>query len=349
MFKDFLKELKKINPYVDILSDNAYSNVSEYINTGSLVLNYVCSGDFYKGIPKGRVVVLQGKSGVGKSVVASCIVADAQRKDYVCVWIDTENAMDKDFAERLGIDTTKILYMPAIEDLDEFRNQVFKLLKVYEEKYADKKLLLILDSLGNLGSSKEQADAEADKKASDMGQRGKSIRSLFRVLTPKLVKLGVTFVVINHTYDNPMNPYAGETESGGEGAVYNPSITVNFKKQKVKEDDKSISGMILKPTSTKNRITPPFKTGEILISFADGINKYYGLLDLALETGVIVKEGNRFKTIKMTEDDKLIWEKNLYTPEVWEPILDELNKRAIELGSYSRFLEEPKEISKEIK
>jgi len=215
---DFLKKLKSINPFIDTLEDSNFGKIEDYISTGSYVLNSIISGDIYKGIPAGRVIVLSGQSGTGKSFVAASIAREAIKKDYTILWVDTENATDVEFAERLGMDPSKVIYIPsvAVTTLEDFRNVAFKMLKVIEEdKDKTKKYVMILDSLGNLSASKELKDAEASKSAADMGQRSKVIRGIFRVLTPLLVAKKITFIAVNHTYTNTASLYGGQIESGG--------------------------------------------------------------------------------------------------------------------------------------
>lgn len=322
MANDFLKELKKINPYAEIIEDDTLSNINEFISTGSLLLNSIISGDFNKGIPAGRITTLGGLSGVGKSLIAASTAANAQKLGYDVIYFDSEFAGDKDFMERLGVDISKLIKIP-IATLEEFKNQCFKIIDVYNEKYKDtKKIMIVMDSLGNLASEKELNDATEGKNASDMGQRSKVIRSTLRILADKVGKARIPVIIVNHTYANPINIYAGEIMSGGEGLVYCSHVIINFKKSKIKDDDKTVTGTLLKPTTTKNRIFPPFKTGEIFLDFEKGMDKYYGLLPLAEASGLVVKEGRKYKSSKT---DKLFWEKDIYCEEFFGPLLNDLN------------------------
>jgi len=339
---DFLKKLKSINPFIDTLEDSNFGKIEDYISTGSYVLNSIISGDIYKGIPAGRVIVLSGQSGTGKSFVAASIAREAIKKDYTILWVDTENATDVEFAERLGMDPSKVIYIPsvAVTTLEDFRNVAFKMLKVIEEdKDKTKKYVMILDSLGNLSASKELKDAEASKSAADMGQRSKVIRGIFRVLTPLLVAKKITFIAVNHTYTNTASLYGGQIESGGEGAVYNPTVSIRFSKSKVKDkkDDKKIVGVQLRAVTTKNRISPPWKEGRVLLDFATGVNKYFGLLDAATGAGIINKEKTRY-AVKGKE--KLYWEKDLYRDDVMGEFLSEINEWLHSNSTYSTIMDD---------
>ena len=107
-----------------------------------------------------------------------------------------------------------------------------------------------------------------------------------------------------------------------------------------KDEDKQVIGTILKAKTRKNRIAPPFMSGAVLIDFKTGLDTYYGLLEDALEAGLVIKDGKRFKTVKR---DKLEWEKNIYKEEFFGPIIDDLNKYLTEKNKYSTeiIIEEP--------
>lgn len=326
-----VKELKEVNAFAEILENDTTSEIKEWISTGSAALNAIISGDCNKGIPAGRVTTFCGLSGTGKSLVAGLISGNAQKKGYDIIWFDSEFASDKITLERLGIDASNLVKIP-IATLEEFKTQVFKIISLYETKFTDRKALIVLDSLGNLASQKELDDTVEGKNAADMGLKSKTIRSIFRILTDKIGKLGIPMVCVNHTYANPGNPYAGETMSGGGGPLYISHIVASLKKTSVKDADKVVTGTILKATTIKNRVVPPFKTAEILLDFNSGMDPYYGLFDFALELGIIIKEGKRFKTIK---DETLRWEKDMFSDEVWLPIIDDVNNAIKGSNKYS--------------
>lgn len=329
---NFLKEIQSVNPFAEILENETLSEIKDYISTGSLILNAIISGNCFKGVPAGRVTTFSGLSGVGKTLLAATTVAEAQKKGYVAVWFDSEFASDKETLTRLGVDPKRCIKLP-VASIEEFKNQAFKILGAFEARIEKgEKLIMVLDSLGNLASQKEIDDITEGKNAADMGLKAKIIRSIFRLLIDRIGKLAVPLIVINHTYANPGNPYAGETMGGGEGIKYISHIVVNLKNSKVKDSTNEIIGTVLKPTTVKNRLVPPFKTGEILLNFDTGMDKYYGLLDIAIELGIVIKEGKRYKTIK---DDTLRWEKNMYTDGVWEPIIDIVNEAFSSTNQYS--------------
>jgi len=329
MSMDFLKEIQKVNEMADFVEDSSLGNITEFISTGSYTLNGILSGDLFGGIPAGRVSAFMGKSSTGKSFLTARIAREAQKKGYDVIWFESENATDKFFLQRCGVDTRKVIILP-INTVEEFRNQAIKVIDLFEAaKAADpnKKMMLILDSLGNLPIEKELKDADEGKSAQDMGTRSKVIRSLSRVLTMPIAKMQIPMVVVNHTYTNASGYVPIEVPSGGEGVIYISSIICLLTKQAIKEEIvgekyKQLTGNILKARTTKNRVVPEGKIAETKVDFAEGVDPYYGLLPWAEAAGLVEKISTSWYVKHL---DKKIFEKNIYTPEVWEPILQELN------------------------
>jgi len=347
---DFMKELKKINPMAEILDESTLGNISEYISTGSLSLNGIISGSIFKGIPAGRVTAITGESGTGKSYICGRIAANAQKNGYDVIYFDSENAITKNFLGNLGVDTSKLLYLP-VETLEEFKNQAFQILKTFEEKYfeqSDKKIIIILDSLGNLPAEKELRDVDNQHNASDMGLRAKVIKSMTRVLTTKLAKLNVPLVLTNHTYAvAAANPMAAPTEvpTGGRGVIYLSTVIAHLSKTKIKEVNeeggpKKTTGNILKADTTKNRIVPEGQRAEMKVNLTTGPLKYFGLLKPAIRYGLIKKDGSKYV---IGDLEKKYWEAELYAggrdgksvDELWGPILNKLDDEMIANNKFS--------------
>ena len=351
---DLLKDLQGINDMAECLDNSSMSGVREWISTGSLALNAKLTGNLHRGIPSGRIYMYMGKSGTGKSFVAGTTAAEAQKMGYEVIWFTSEFTLEKEFLSNLGVDTSKAILVP-VESLEQFKNQMTALLKVYQEKYvekgSDKKIFIVLDSLGNLPSAKELQNAEDGHDAADMGLRAKIIKLTGRLLTGKLAYLHVPLILINHTYTgsspNPKIP-APEIPQGGEGGIYISTGILQMRKRKLKEDkedSKAISGNILRATSVKNRIVPEGQTAEIKVDFHEGVNKYFGLLEYAEKFGLIVKEGRKWHVKHL---DKNFWESQLYSnPDIWEPILEEMNEGIMEMNKFSsvsdKILEEEEE------
>jgi len=149
---DFLRSLKKINPLAEIVSQSSLGTIKEYLSTGSYSLNAILSGDMYKGPPSGRVLSLVGKPSTGKSYVMANLIREAQHNNYYTAAFQTENASDKFFFQRLGVNTDLLIDMP-IETIEELNIQCVQVIESFAEsrlKNPELKLFLALDSFGNL-------------------------------------------------------------------------------------------------------------------------------------------------------------------------------------------------------
>lgn len=348
MSNDFLKGLQKINPLTEIVETSSLGNIKDYISTGSYSLNASMTGDIYKGVPTGRTVTFQGKSSTGKSYIMANIFREAQKKGYkICAW-QSENASDKFFYQRLGVDANAIYDMP-IDTLEELKNQAVQTIDYFtklKESNPEQKFLLALDSLGNLMTEKEKANALEGHNAQDMGLRAKLCRLLGRLITMPLAKIDVPFVILNHTYTNATGYVPVEVPVGGEGAIYISSIMCQMTKEKVKEE-KVLTGNILHSITTKNRLIPEGRKANLFVDFETGLNPYYGLLDYAVDGGFMEKVSTQYHVKHL---DKRIFEKNIYVPEVWEPILDGINdyiKTTCKYSSISDNILKPEDVDED--
>lgn len=324
---NIFKSLDKMNPEATMLSENTLSVVTRWIDTGSMALNAICSGSLYDGVPVGRITGLVGPSGCGKTLIMMKIMANAQKMGMIPVIWDSEAAADRSIAESMGCDASKIKYCP-VETIEECRNQMVTFLdSVIADSSLHGKFIMGLDSLGNLASSKEIEDARAGKSATDMGLRAKAIKSMMRTLTYKCAKANVSMIFSNHTYSDPaaMYPSLVKNQSGGSGPVYLASLLIQMavRTEKAEKDDEGllpnankVSGVTLSSMTVKNRFVPPFLKTELYLNFLNGLSKYTGLKDLAVDFGVITPSGptylmgeEKIGYAKTWENDVDFWEK----------------------------------------
>ena len=334
---DVFKSVDKLNGDSAILSENPLSIVSDWVSTGSYALNAIISGSLYKGIPMGRITGMSGPSQCGKTLIMNCIFANAQKMGMTPVIWDTEAAEDAESARSCGCDPTKMKYYP-VETVEECRNQIVTFLdNVIKRPELKGKFIIGIDSLGNLASSKEIADALAGKSAVDMGLRAKSLKSMMRTLTYRAAKANIPIVFSNHIYDDPsaLFPSLVKNQSGGKGSVYLSSVLVQMatKSDKITDnkDDSSIaiahkvSGTHITAMTVKNRFLPPYLKTDLHVNFKSGLSKYAGLLDIATGYGVIIQNG---ATYALPDGTKLGYYKNWgANDEIWETkILPDLEK-----------------------
>lgn len=345
-YLDLMDEIDEVNPYATYLDESTFSNVDEWIDTGSLALNAIISGSMYKGIPVGRVTQFAGPSMTGKTFFVQKIIANAQKMGKHVVVFDSENAIDADGAIGFGIDPSKVKYVPTTT-IENTRNAIFKFLKKVAEAGAMGKYVIVVDSLAQMESELGESRMEKDSTSADMGTFAKSIKSFLKTCVnwSKLTK--TTVIITNEVYDNPneMYPSLEKNMPGGRAAVYKPSVTVQLARKPMKDDDgktidntlaaaqRNFSGVILRCLTVKNRFVKQFLEVELYLSFASGLDKFYGLLEVMRGLGVVVLDG---KTYKDFNGESLGYYKNWRKDKaVWKKLLPELENRIQTAWKYS--------------
>jgi RecA/RadA recombinase len=344
--KDIFEAVDALNTDASLLSEeNSLSIVSDWIDTGSYALNAIFSGSVYKGVPVGRVTGFSGPSGAGKTLIINKIIANAQKKGYFAAIWDTEAAVDRQSAEGVGIDPSRVKYYP-VETVEDCRNQIATFLdKIIAANDPNLKVIVAIDSLGNLASAKELRDVTEGKDAADMGTKAKAMKSMMRALTFKAAKARVPILFTNHIYDNPTSLYPElvKKQSGGSGPVYLASLLVQLATRNEKIDKNegqeaigvahNVSGVTLSAMTVKNRFVPPFLKAELYNNFRTGLTRYAGLADMAIAMGVV--QGDKSYTIgdqklgyrKNWENDTELWDKTLL------PALEKVLKEKVCYGT----------------
>ena len=338
---EILSVIDKTNPYASFLNDSALSNVDGWLDTGSMVLNGIVSGSLFGGIPKNRMTLLAGPSMTGKSFILQKILANAQKEGLIPVIFDSENAIDKDGAAALGLDVSKVKYVPVFS-IEECRNTIYDFLMKVKEKGQEGKFIIAIDSLGNMESQLQIGRMTKNNVSADMGSRAKAMKTLLRTCTQLSGLTKTTILATNHIYEDPaaMFPTLVKAMPGGTAAVYLPSVTIQLARKPVKEDkntdgklaalQKNYSGVILRALTVKNRFIKQYLQGEMYLSFERGLNKYYGLLDLAVGLGAVIQSGATYQLPDGTKlgyyskwkDDKELWD-NTIVPVIEEKIKSE--------------------------
>lgn len=286
--------LNTIAPDGEIMDVNPVAKIDEWIPTGWYILNAAFSGSLFGGLPNRRSVAFAGDEGTGKTFLAMSLVRNAQAMGYFPIYCDSEGSIDVEFARKLGVDTSKIR-LQLVNTIEEVNHLMAQLVDTFEETIAKKgtppKVMFILDSLGNLTSSKEKDDSVSGSDKRDMTKQ-QGIRKMFRVNGVKFAKLGIPFVVNNHVYD-AMSMFTPKEISGGMGLKYNASIifilgkgSIDAKQQEAKEgkdelkkrglDEKVKIGITVYIKPYKGRFARPIPI-KIYIPFFKKPNPYVGL------------------------------------------------------------------------
>jgi recombination protein RecA len=302
---DFSKLRKSLTKNIDGLS-LGFHDPKDWISTGSYALNYLISGDFYKGVPLGRVTMFAGMSGSGKSLIASGnLASNAQKAGCFVVMMDSENALDTDWLQALGVDTSeeKLLKI-GVSMIDDVAKTLSEFLKGYREEneetdYEDcPKVVIIIDSLGMLLSPTDVKQFEAGDLKGDLGRKPKALTALIRNTVNSIAPYPIGFIVTNHTYASQDMFDPDDKISGGAGFVYASSIVVAMRLLKLKEDEEGnkitqVRGIRAACKVMKSRFSKPFEAVQIKIPYESGMDAYSGLVDLFEKSGDFVKKGNK--------------------------------------------------------
>ena len=296
---DFLKNIIKDvgNEYASMVSDGVEAgDVDSFIDTGSHVFNALLSGSIYGGLPSNKITAIAGESATGKTFFLMGIVKNFLDKNPNAgvLYFESESAITKQMVIDRGIDPERMVILP-VTTVQEFRTQSLKVLDGYlEQSESDRQpLFLCLDSLGMLSTTKEVEDTADGKETRDM-TRAQVLKAAFRVLTLKLGRAKVPMVVTNHTYDVVGSMFPTKEMGGGSGLKYAASSIVYLSKKKEK-DGTEVIGNIVHCKNHKSRITVENKMVDVRLTYDKGLDKHYGLLDLALKYGIFKNVSTRIE------------------------------------------------------
>ena len=336
---DFLKDIIKEtgNEFAAIVDDGVEAgDVANFIDTGSYIFNGLISGSLQGGLPGNKITAIAGESATGKTFFVLGMVKNFldNNPDANVVYFESESALTKDLVESRGIDTKRIAIMP-VTTVQEFRTQALRVLDSYLEIDESKRkpLFMVLDSLGMLSTTKEIEDTADGKETRDM-TRSQVVKAAFRVLTLKLGKAKVPLVITNHTYDVIGSMFPQKEMGGGSGLKYAASTIVYLSKKKEK-DGTDIIGNIIHCKTHKSRLSKENVMVDTRLRYETGLDRHYGLLDLALKHGIFKQVSTRIelpdgskqysKTIQ-NEPEKY------FTKEIMEQ-LEEAAKKEFSYGS----------------
>jgi RecA/RadA recombinase len=289
-FEGIKKELKKHNEYVD-----TYSDVKQWIDTGSYALNALLSGSIHGGIPNNKILVFAGESTTGKTYFTLGIVSQflKDNPNGGVFYFETEHAITTEMLSERGISEKQLTTVP-VTTIQEFRHQAIKILDHYKSLPEKERppIMFCLDSLGMLSTTKEIADTAEGSETKDM-TRAQIIKSAFRVLTLKLGQLNVPLIVTNHTYET-MGMFSTKEMSGGSGLKYASDYVVFLSKKKEKDGDEVV-GNIIHCLNKKSRLTIENKKIDVLLRYDTGLSRYHGMIDFAVEAEVFKKMSTKIE------------------------------------------------------
>ncbi len=316
-----INKLKKNSTieHTSVLSKSSLLKEKDVIPTSVPMVNVALSGKLDGGLTPG-ITVLAGPSKHFKTAFALLMAASYQQKypESVILFYDSEFGSPQAYFETFGIDMDRVLHTP-ITDVEELKHDIMAQFSQLEK---GERVMIVIDSIGNLASKKEVEDAVEGKSVADMS-RAKQLKSLFRMTTPHLTLKDIPMVVVNHTYKE-IGMFPKDIVSGGTGIVYSADTIWIIGRQQEKTGTE-ISGYNCIINIEKSRFVKEKSKIPITVSFEGGIQKYSGLMDIALEGSFVVKPSNGWYA-KVDQETGEILEKQRFsdtqTRLFWEDILN---------------------------
>ena len=317
-----LEKLKKNSSIKEtaILSKSKFFNNKDMITTGVPMVNVALSGKLDGGLTPG-LTMWAGPSKHFKTAFSLLMAKSYMDKyqDAVLLFYDSEFGTPIKYFETFGIDMDRVLHTP-LTDIEQLK---FDIMQQFQGVDRGDKLIVILDSIGNLASKKEVDDALEGKSVADMS-RAKQVKSLFRMITPHLNLKDIPMIVVNHTYKE-IGLYPKDIVGGGTGSYYSADNIFIIGRQQEKEGTE-IVGYNFIINVEKSRYVKEKSKIPVSVSFDGGISKWSGLLDIALESGHVSKPSNGWYA-KVDRSTGEIGEKHRLndteTEEFWNDILSD--------------------------
>jgi RecA/RadA recombinase len=310
-----LDKLKKNSTIkeTNVLSESKLFSTKDLIQTSVPALNVALSGKLDGGLTPG-LTIFAGPSKHFKTAFAMMLVKSFLDKydDGIVLFYDSEFGAPQSYFENFGIDTGKVVHTP-ITDIEQLKHDIMKQINELERK---DRVMIVVDSVGNLASKKEVDDALDGKSVADM-TRAKQMKSLFRMITPHLTIKDIPMVVVNHTYmEIGMFPKA--IVSGGTGIYYSADNIFIIGRQQEKQGTEVV-GYNFIINVEKSRYVREKSKIPIEVTFEGGISKWSGLLDMALESGHVIKPSNGWYQLATEEKKHRL--NDTYNKEFWLPVL----------------------------
>ena len=329
-----LDKIKKNSSIKDsaILSKSKFFTQKDMIPTAVPAINIALSGKLDGGLTPG-LTMWAGPSKHFKTAFSLLMAKSYLDKyeDAALLFYDSEFGTPQSYFDSFGIDTDRVLHT-HLTDIEQLKFDVMKQLTELER---GEHLIIVIDSIGNLASKKEVEDALSEKSVADMS-RAKQVKSLFRMVTPHLSLKDIPMIVVNHTYKE-IGMFPKDIVGGGTGSYYSADNIFILGRQQEKEGTE-IVGYNFIINVEKSRYVREKSKIPISVSFDGGISKWSGLLDIALESGHIIKPSNGWysKVDKSTGevDDKKYRIKDTDTKDFWTSILEDVTFQEYVAGKY---------------
>ena len=327
LVKQLIKESS--NDMASVVSAGILGDCSTFVDTGSYSLNALLSGSLYGGVPSNKITCLAGQEAVGKTFFALSIAKNFLdiNKDGIILYFESEGALTTEMITDRGLDPERFIVFP-VATVEEFRTQCINVINGVPK---DHKVMIFLDSLGNLSTTKEMEDSASGSDKRDM-TRAPVVRGTFRTLAIKLASKNIPLIITNHTYDKVGSMFPSKEISGGGGIKYAASVIVTLGKRKVK-DGTEVLGNIIKCKLHKGRFTKEESVVETMLDYQTGLDKYFGLVEIAEKYEIFKKVSTRFE---MPDGTKVFEKAIVNNPEKYftEDVMKQLEEAVFQEFNY---------------
>ena len=316
-----LEKLKKTSTIksTEVLSESKFFNDKDMVPTSVPIMNVALSGKLDGGMTPG-LTMFAGPSKHFKTAFSLLMAKSYMEKypDAALLFYDSEFGTPKSYFESFNIDMDRVLHTP-ITDVEQLK---FDVMKQLDNIQRGERVVMVIDSIGNLASKKEVEDAMDQKSVADMS-RAKQIKSLFRMVTPHLTMKDIPMVVVNHTYKE-IGMFPKDIVGGGTGSYYSAdNIYIIGRRQDKKGTE--VLGYDFIINVEKSRYVKEKSKIPVSVSWDGGISKWSGLLDVAIDGGFVVKPNQGwYAKVDMETgevEDKKYRIKDTNTKDFWMPII----------------------------
>jgi recombination protein RecA len=268
---------------------------------GNYALNAVMSGNYFNGIPQGRITGIVGPSGAGKSFVVGNIIKSAQKDNAIVLVVDSENALDNDYMSKIGVNTSSEAqyYYTGVSTVSQVIKVVSNFIKGYKQQFGESedapKVLIAIDSLNMLQTESSAENYDKGIQKGDQGQKAKQVKSMLMDFVQDIKTLNISMVVTGHVYKN-MDVLNGEgVWIVNDGMRFSLSQILLVTKLKLRDKvSKEFEGITMKGFGFKSRFCSPFQSVSLDVPYQTGIDVHSGLLEIAIAKGIVQKSGSRY-------------------------------------------------------
>jgi RecA/RadA recombinase len=311
-----------------------------WIDTGNYALNRLISGDYHRGMPLGKVNMLAGESGSGKSLIAANIMKNAQEKlNAFVLFLDSEGVDEEEWYVNAGVHVGEHEFLRVpINTVNDCTARVSSFINEFNSQGSDQPLLIVIDSLGMLETDSGFENFQKGAMKGDQGQQAKQLKRFIKNCVYMIEQKNIGFLMTNHTYQSMDMFNPDQKITGGDGIIYASSIVLATRKKKLKDihTDKEIAtstgvqGITCDAMIYKSRFSKPFEKTSIEVPWSQGIDPYSGLVSFKAPTkgnpgglfeqdGLLVSVGN-----KLCYTDKKGVEHKYFRKDIPTSLLDQI-------------------------